>query len=317
MKRNALTVVVGVILLIIFFLLLFTFQVRQTEIAVKTTFDRPADPITAPGLYFKWPPPIQKVYKFDKRIYNFEDEFEENLTRDGYPILANVFVGWTIKNPQAFFNNFPSGEASAATNVLKSSIRSTKQAVIGQHTFGDFISTDPGQMKFAAIEKSILDQVKPVALEKYGIEVRFLGLKRIGLPENVTQKVFERMIAERQAQIDRLKAVGEAEAMNIRSSAERDREQILATARAEATSIKGQAEVEATKAYDVFNQNQDLAIFLFKMRALEQMLRERATLVVDEGISPFDAMRSKPAGEKPKSQNNGTSGQPNLSQSLK
>src|SRR5688572_5413849 len=107
MKRNALTVVVGVILLIIFFLLLFTFQVRQTEIAVKTTFERPAAPITEPGLYFKWPQPIQKVYRFDKRIYNFEDEFEENLTRDGYPILANVFVGWTIKDPQKFFNNFP------------------------------------------------------------------------------------------------------------------------------------------------------------------------------------------------------------------
>src|SRR5690606_6714070 len=144
---------------------------------------------------------------------------------------ANVFVGWTIKNPQKFFNNFPSGEASAATNILKSAIRSTKQAIIGQHAFGDFISTDPGQMKFAEIEKAILDQVKPIAEDKYGIEVRFLGLKRIGLPENVTQKVFERMTSERQAQIDRLKAMGEAEATNILSAAQRDREQLLAAAR--------------------------------------------------------------------------------------
>ena len=75
MKRNALTLVVGLILLVIFFLLLFTFQVRQTEVVVVTTFAKPsADPITKPGLYFKWPMPIQKVYRFDKRIHNFEDD---------------------------------------------------------------------------------------------------------------------------------------------------------------------------------------------------------------------------------------------------
>ena len=311
-QRNALTVAVGVIILILFVLLLFTFQVRLTEIAMVTTFDRPGEPITQPGLYFKWPRPIQKVYKFDKRVYNFEDELEETLTRDAYPILANLFVGWTIKDPRVFFNNFPSAEPAAATNTLRSAIRNVKQGIIGQHNFADFISNEPGQMKFAQIEKEILDRVRPAALEKYGIDVQFLGLKRIGLPENVTQKVFDRMTAERTSEIDRLRAMGEAEAMNIRSGAERQREEILSKARAEVQTIRGQADAAATKAYDVFKESPELAVFLFKMRALEEMLKDRATLVVDEGISPFDAMRtrqSQPPAHSGTNQTGGNAGQ--------
>ena len=82
MKRNLLTVVIGAVLIVIFALLLFVFQVRQSEVAVVTTFGKPVRNITEPGPYFKWPWPIQKVYKFDQRVQNFEDKFSENLTTD-------------------------------------------------------------------------------------------------------------------------------------------------------------------------------------------------------------------------------------------
>src|SRR5688572_31517796 len=154
MKRNALTLVVGVILLIIFFLLLFTFQVRQTEIVVVTTFAKPsATPIDKPGLYFKWPLPIQKVYRFDKRIHNFEDNYEQMPTADGHALLASVYVGWTIEQPREFFNSFPAGSPSAAEPQLKSLVRSVKQAIIGGHRFSDFVSSNPQQVKFVEIEQ--------------------------------------------------------------------------------------------------------------------------------------------------------------------
>src|SRR5688572_25642888 len=95
MKRNSLTVFIGILLILIFVLLLFTFQVRQTEVAVVTTFDNPSRYIDQPGLNFKWPPPIQRVYRFDKRIQNFEDKFEETLTKDNYNLLVMVYAGWT------------------------------------------------------------------------------------------------------------------------------------------------------------------------------------------------------------------------------
>ena len=75
MKRNTITVIVGFLLLLIFVILLFTFQVRQTEVAVVTTFDKPTRFIEQAGLNWKWPRPIQKVYRFDRRIHSYEGRF--------------------------------------------------------------------------------------------------------------------------------------------------------------------------------------------------------------------------------------------------
>ena len=124
-----------------------------------------------------------------------------------------------------------------------------KNAVVGKHPFADFISTDAKQLKFVEVEKEILDYVKREAAQKFGIGVEFLGIKKLGLPESVTQKVFDRMTAERQRQVESLKAQGEAEAMRIRSAADRDRDKILAEAEAKATAIRGQADAEAASAH--------------------------------------------------------------------
>ncbi len=292
MKRNPLTLIVGALLLLVFVLLLFTFQVRQTEVVVLTTFDKPGRYLSEPGLYFKWPRPIQRVYPFDKRIQNFEDDFEETLTKDNYNLLAMVFVGWRISNPEQFFNSFPIGTPQAAEPALKGLIRTVKNAVIGKHSFGDFISTNPKQLKFTEVENEILAGIKDIALSKYGIKVEFLGLKKLGLPESVTQKVFDRMSAERQREVERLNALGEAEAMIIRSAADRDRNEMLAKADATATTIRGQADAEAAKSFEVFKSNPDLAVFLLKLNSLEQTLKDRSTLILDERTSPFDLLNS-------------------------
>jgi membrane protease subunit HflC len=293
MKRNALTLVVGVILLVIFFLLLFTFQVRQTEVVVVTTFAKPsAEPITQPGLYFRWPLPIQKVYRFDKRIHNFEDEFEQMLTADGNNLLASVYVGWTIERPREFFNSFPSGKAEAAEPQLKSLVRGTKQAVIGRHPFSDFVSSNPQQVKFTQVEAEILQNIKDSALQKYGVNVHFVGIKRLGIPENVTTKVFDRMTAERQKEIDRLRTMGESEKIRIQSAADRDRAEILSKAHGEALTIRGEADREVSKSFEVFQQNPELAVFLFKLQALESSLSNRSTIVGDLSMPPFDMLRN-------------------------
>src|SRR5688500_2721140 len=102
MKRNSITVIVGLLLVVMFGFLLFSFQVRQTEVALITTFGKPSATKTEPGLYFKLPWPIQKVVPLDKRIQNFEDKFEETPTRDGINLLVMVYGGWTISNPTLF-----------------------------------------------------------------------------------------------------------------------------------------------------------------------------------------------------------------------
>ena len=94
-KRNLLNLIVGVVIIAIFLLLLFTFQVRQSEVALVLTFGKPGPaPITEPGLYFKWPWPIQRVYRFDSRVQNFENKLRQTLTADNNNLIITVYVGW-------------------------------------------------------------------------------------------------------------------------------------------------------------------------------------------------------------------------------
>ena len=291
MKRNPLTLVIGLLLIIIFGLLLFTFQVRTTEVAVVTTFGEPTRPITNANLYFKWPWPIQKVWSFDQRVQNFEDRLSEGLTRDSFNLLTSVYVGWKVSHPTAFFPRF-AGSANpiaAAETLLDQWLGNTKAAVVGRHPLSDFISTSDNGASFVAIEKEILAAIQSqLSTNNLGLEIEFLGIKRLQLPESVTQSVFERMVSERKVLADRFQYEGEAEAQRIRSDAERKASEVLANAEGQATEIKGKGEAEAAKSLKVFQQNPELASFIFRLSALEGSLKERSILIFDQHTPPFD-----------------------------
>src|SRR2546422_10040384 len=173
--RNPLTLVIGFVLLLIFLLLLFAFQVRTTEVAVVTTFGRPTRPITEPGGYLKLPWPVQKVHKFDHRIHNFESKFEQVLTSDGYNLLIMVYVGWKIDEPQLFFPRF-SGSTTRAEESLDGLVRNAYSGVVGKHPFSQFISTDEKELKLIDIEHEMMQKIQAdVRTNQYGLDVKFLG----------------------------------------------------------------------------------------------------------------------------------------------
>lgn len=290
MKRNPLIIAVGLLLLLIFGLLLFSFQVRTTQVAVVTTFGKPSgDGYTNAGFYGKLPWPIQKVYYFDKRVQNFEDKFTEDYTADKSTLLTSVYIGWRITEPKTFFPKFAGGSVTEAEKVLGGLVRSAKTATVGRHPLTDFVSVSGGGTNFLAIENEMLAAVQAQVRENnYGIEIEFLGLKKLGFPEGVTQDVFTQMTSERQVLIEQLQREGEARAQIIRSEAERRAAEMLAVAKGKATEIRGQGEAEAVKALAVFQQNPELASFLFRLSALEDSLKERSTLIFDDHRPPFD-----------------------------
>jgi membrane protease subunit HflC len=298
MKKNPLTIVIGVLLIIIFGLWLFVFQVRKSEVVLITTFGKPTRTIVTPGgPYFKWPWPIERVYRFDQRIQNFDDKFDEAQTSDHYNLLSMVYVGWKISDPQVFFPKFASGSVSEtdrssifrAESTLEGLLRNAKNAVAGNHPLSDFVSADPTKLKFEAIESEILAAVRDqVKANNYGIEVEYLGIKKLGFPESVTQEIFGQMTKERQVLVSGIQAKGETEAANIRISANSKSADMLATAQSEATRIKGEAIAEAAKSFAVFQQNPALASLLLNLDALEQSLKSRATLIFDNHDQPFN-----------------------------
>ncbi|MEY4917262.1 MAG: Modulator of FtsH protease HflC [Verrucomicrobiota bacterium] len=300
MKKNLLTLVIAAVLVVIFALLLFTFQVRQSEVAVLTTFGKPAAAnIDQPNLYFKWPWPIQQVYRFDQRVQNFEDKFSENLTADNTMLLTSVYVGWKISDAKEFFPKFAGGSVAAAQRQLEAMLRSAKAAVIGKHNLADFVNSNPQDLKLEAIESEIRTAVTTeLATHNYGISIEYLGVKKLGLPESVTQTVFDRMKSERTKYISEAQFKGEAEANKIKSAAERQAADVLANAQAAATRIEGEGNAEAAKTLAVFQQNPELAIFQLQLEALKASLNQKSTLIFDERTPPFDLFQKLPANSK-------------------
>jgi membrane protease subunit HflC len=238
---------------------------------------------------------VEKVYKFDQRVQNFEDRFSQNLTADNNNLLMMVYVGWKISDAKAFFPKFAGGSTLAAQNMLESMLRSAKSAVVGKHPLADFVNADAKQLKFDAIENEIEQAVQSqLQTNNCGIGIAFLGIKKLGLPENVTQTVFQRMTSERQILISRFQYEGEAEAQKIKSAADRQAAETIANADAAATRIRGEGEAEAARVLPVFEQNPELANFLLRISALQQSLNQRATLIFDERTPPFDLFQHLP-----------------------
>ena len=291
MKKNLLTIIISAVLAVIFVLLLFTFQVRTSEVAVVTTFGRTTREITEPRAFpfFKWPWPIQKVYKLDKRIQNFEDKFTETITADNNNLLTQVYVGWRITDAKAFFPKFAGGSTLAAERLLEDIVTQAKTGVVSKHPLGDLVNADPKQLKFDAIEDKIKGIVQAqLASQNCGIGIDYLGIKKLGLPESVTQSVFDRMTAERKGLADKLDAEGQAEARKIKSSADLAASKVISSAESKAREIRASGETVAADLLPVFQQNPELANFLSSLETLTESTKEKTTLIFDSRTAPFN-----------------------------
>jgi membrane protease subunit HflC len=150
-------------------------------------------------------------------------------------------------------------------------------------------------LKFDQIEKEIQAAVQAdLNTNNYGISLEFLGLKKIELPESVTQSVFERMKADRQLLINKEQYEGEKEATIIRADADRRASETVANAEASAIRIHGEAEAAAAPTLRVFERNPDLYIFLLRIDALKQSLNQKTTLIFDDRTPPFDLFQHLP-----------------------
>jgi membrane protease subunit HflC len=248
-----------------------------------------------PGLYLKWPWPIDSINRFDQRVQMFEDQFSETYLADNSILLAQVYVGWRISDAKAFFPKFPGGSAVLAQRTLQTIISNAKISAMSSYNLPDLVNSDPTKLKFDEIEQKMRTAVAAqLAQNQYGISIDFLGLKRIGLPESVTQSVFDRMKAERTKYITEAQSQGDAQATKIKSAATRQAADLVADATATATRIQGQGEAEAAKMLGVFQQNSPLAGFELQLDALKNSMNQKSTLIFDERWSPFSLFQNVP-----------------------
>lgn len=289
MKRNPTLLLFGLLIIALFALMQLLFIVREGEVAVVTQLGRPVRALSEAGLYRRWPWPIQRVYRYDHRLRTLQGSFEEALTADGKNILLSLYAGWRIAEPIRFLERVGGVEQAEAN--LDGLLRTFKNSAVGQYRFSQLVNTDASLLRGEELEQRVLDQARPQALERYGVELHFVGIRRLGLPEAITQSVFERMRAERQALADRYRSEGEGEAIRIRAGADSARDQVLAGAEADARRSRAAGEAEAAEHFKVFEKSPHLALFLRKLDALEETLKSKSTVVLSSDTQPFDLLR--------------------------
>ena len=288
------TMLLGLVVAAILLVAVFSYQLNQTESAVVTTFGRPTE-VTEPGLHFRWPFPFQRIYRFDHRIRCFEGgagKLEETMTADGQNILVGIYVNFRIKDVKQFFVTLEN--MTKAEDQLNSWMRGYKNAAFGRYKFSQVVNTDPKLMKLTEIQNQIKENLVKIS-EPYGLEIVSVGINTSNVPKAISEKVFDRMIQERQRAAAQFLAQGNSRAEKIRIDADREKAITLANAEAQAKEIRAQGDAEAAKYYAVFKENPELAEFLRKLDSLRQIMKGRTTLVLDTNVAPFDLF--KPGAE--------------------
>lgn len=298
-------IALAVVVLGIFLAASVTFQVQEYEVALVKTFGETSkdaqgnDVVYPPGLHFKWPTPISQVWLHDNRLQSYELEtgrVEQLQTNDDYQVVVTTFVLWRVGDPGRFMRAITTSRD--AEENLDDLVRTSRNMVFGRHNLSQLVQvrelgemSTPDADELARIERAILADLKPRAMENFGIDVRYVGIKHLGFPEQVTRKVFDRMIAERERKVREHISEGESRAVEIRAEADRRAREIRTAAEARARAIQGEGDEEAARAYAAFAANPELASFLRKLESLRKTLGEKTTLVLDTNTPPYDILR--------------------------
>ncbi len=293
--------VLALVVVFIFLITLVAFEVKETEYAFILRFGKPKTHLVdgkeevriyKPGLHFKWPYPIEGVWRHDNRLHCFEltkGQVEQIQTADNYQVIVSTYVLWKVGDPALFKKRV--GTTAEASSQLNDLVRDSRNTVLTQYKLTELINVDAKQLKIRDAEQDILEILADRAMKNYGIEVREVGFKHLGFPETVTTKVFERMRAERNRKSKKYRAEGKRDAQRIRARADLMVSQRLAEAEADAQRIRAEGDQKAAEYYAVFSSNPELAAFLRKLDSLRKTLTETTTLIVDTETQPFDLLR--------------------------
>jgi membrane protease subunit HflC len=267
-----------------------TFQVRFSQVAVRVLLGKAdqSSVVRDPGLYLRWPWPIESIVKYDKRYHVLDTPESEIKTKDGKNIIVACFAVWRIARPLDF--KIAVETERRAEGFLRARINETRSAIIGKTEMSRFVSLDASELEqsHAEIERQMLALAAKPILDEWGIEVKSIGIRRISLPEEVSKKVFESMIQERQALAARYREEGTAEAETIKAEAESAKSQILAFARRKAQEIESAGVRAATKTLEQINaEDKDFFIWLRRLDALKAALQERSTIFFDTNHELF------------------------------
>lgn len=300
--KNTFTNVVVILLVLIFFVgsaALYT--VNETERVIITQFGKPVgDVIDKAGLKLKVPF-IQKANRIEKRILVWDGSANDMPTKDKLYITVDMFGRWRIKDPLQFFLRLR--DERSAQSRLEDILGSETRNAVAKHELIEIIRTDkdrtaevdplladvdistllPITKGRERIEADILDAALG-KLSEFGIELLDIRFKRINYNESVRQKIYARMISERDQIAERFRSEGAGEAARITGNKERELQKIVSQAYREIQTIQGDADAKATDIYaQSYNQSSaaaDLYKFTKTLDTYQSVVDANTTLVL-------------------------------------
>ncbi|MCJ7451966.1 MAG: protease modulator HflC [Steroidobacteraceae bacterium] len=242
------------------------FTVNETDLAIKFRFGEIVRADYEPGLHFMTPL-VNNVRKFDKRVLTEDYPAESFLTSEGKILRIDFFVKWRISDVSRYYTSTAGGSEEVAARRLGEIVKDGLKGVIARRTI---------QQVVAAERSEFLGEVLKIAGANVGglgmtmIDVR---VKSIGLPEEVSESVFNRMSQDFARQAAQLRAEGSAVSEQTRAEADRQRTEILANAYRDAEKVKGEGDATAADIYaQAYGRNPEFYAFYRGLQAYRKSL---------------------------------------------
>ncbi len=269
-------VVFGLILLVLVVLGLTNslYIVSATERAVLLRFGEVVNPDIAIGLHVKIPS-VDAVRKFDRRLITLDAPTERFLTIEKKPLDVDFYAKWRIKDTARFYTT-TSGDENRAQALLTQRIKTGLRNQFGERTVHDVVS---GERESLMTE--LTQQLNTITLQEFGIEVVDVRVKRIDLPEQVSQSVFDRMKSEREREAREFRSTGKEFAEKTRAAADRERVILEASAYREAETIRGEGDAKATAIYaEAYKQDPEFYAFVRSLGAYRASFSNRSDILL-------------------------------------
>jgi modulator of FtsH protease HflC len=289
--------VVALIALVIAYSTFFT--VHQTKQALVVRLGNPVRVITEPGLNAKVPF-IDSVIYIDKRILAIESPAQEviassqdksvaGVAQAGERLVVDAFARYRITDPLKFYQTVgPDGASSQLSILLNSALR----RVLGAATLADAVRN-----RREALMGQMREQLDRDA-QPFGIQVVDVRIRRVDLPEQNSQAVYQRMQTERQREAAEFRAQGSQKSQEIRAKADRDVTVLLAEANSQSETIRGQGDAERNRIFaEAYGKDPDFFSFYRTMQAYERSMQHTDTHLVLRPDNDFFRYFGDPAGK--------------------
>ena len=261
------------------------FTVHLTQTAVLIELSKPKEIITEPGLYFKIPV-LQKVRYFSKQLLDNDSPPTEVITRDKKNLLIDNFSLYRIVDPLKFLETVrtENGARSRLDDIVYSELR----VEIGTHDLMDVVTENRNLIMAKVTEQS------NIKAAEYGIEMADVRIKRVDLPPEIDNSIFNRMRTERQRIAMEYRSEGKEESTKIRAQTDKEKTILIAEAYKQEQTIRGQGDGQATKIYaDSFSKDPKFYNFIRSMEAYKKSLKTGTTILLSEDSEFLNFLNKK------------------------